>query len=189
MRKTILIILLAFSMHTISQNIEYQINSYTYNIEKSKYTVTNLNVVNSSDHKIILWLDNNTKNCNQTVEVKLHDYFFKRKGDFSLSNIISEYGSTIENVSTDIYYTFYKIIEPKKTFCITILCKHNNSKAHIKVIDELKKQIIVMSENDVKKIEMKFYNFNDLKIMSFKGEQIILSSTDLSFSKCTLKKK
>ncbi len=189
MRKTILIISLAFSLTIFAQNIVYQTNSYTYTIEKSKYIVVNLNVINSSDNKIILWLDNNTENCNQTVEVKLHDYFFKRKGDFSLSNIISEYGSTIENVSTDIYYTFYKIIEPKKTFCITILCKHNNAKAYIKVVDELKKQIMVMSENDLKKIETKFYNFNDLKSMSFKGEQIILSSTDLSFPKCTMQRK
>ena len=189
MRKAIVIISLAFSLNIFAQNVSYQISSYTYTIEKSKYIVTNLNVVNSSDDKIILWLDDNTKDYNQTVEVKFHDYFFKRKGDFSLSNIISEYGSTIENVSTDIYYTFYKIIEPKKTFCITLLCKLNNSKAHIKVIDELKKQIIVMSENDLKKTKMKFYNFNDLKNMSFKEEQIILSSTDLSFPKCTKNKK
>lgn len=187
MRKTTAIIILALSLNTFAQNINYQTDSYTYNIEKSKYTVTNLNVVNSSDNKIILWLDNSTNNCDQTIELKLHDYFIKRKGNFSLSNIISEYGSTIENVSTDIYFTFYKIIEPKKTFCITILSKHNNSKTHIRAIDELKKQINVISENDLNKTEIKFYNFNDLKSMSFKGEQIILNSTDLSFPKCTTK--
>lgn len=189
MRRILLLILLAFTLNAFGQNTYYQTNSYTYIIKKSKYIVTNFNIVNSSDYKILLWLDNSNGIRNQDIKVKLHDYFFKRKGDFSLSNIISEYGSTIENVSTDIYCTFYKIIEPKKAFCITILSKQDNSKVHIKVIDELKRQIIIVSENELKNTGTRFYNFNNLIAMSFKEEQLILSSTDISLPKYTMQKK
>lgn len=182
MKRILLLISVVFALNIFAQKVDYKTNSYTYTIGKSKYLVINLNVVNSSDYKILLWLDNNM-NGNQNVKVKLHDYFFKCKGDFSLSNIISEYGSTIENVFTDIYYTFYKIIEPQKAFCITILCKLNNSKAGIKIIEELKHQIVVVSEKDLKNTDIKFYNFNDLKAMSYKEEQITLSSTDILYPK------
>ena len=66
-----------------------------------------------------------SKDTTQNTKNQFYNYFIVPKGDFSLYNIITEYGSTleIENIKQfpKLFETFYKVIEPFSRFSIYVL--------------------------------------------------------------------
>ncbi|HOK36849.1 MAG TPA: hypothetical protein PK860_05505 [Paludibacteraceae bacterium] len=180
-KNILLFVLVILSENLIAQNIETQI--YSYSINNSKYSILNLKVENFTNDSLLLWLENDKRVWNLDNKSKLWNYFFKKKGDFSLINIINEYGSTIENINTTIYYTFYKIILPQETFSIIIQFKQNEQILELNIEDKIKKQLVILSDKDIKKAGINFYNFIDLMKMSFKGDQIILNLKDITSTK------
>jgi len=98
---------------------------YCYYISNVEYEIIQLNIRNDTNENMLLWFEKDTAVQKKSIEEKVRNYFFKRKGYFSIINVISEYGSTLdfEECGPDIFIYFYKKIEPQKAFLIQVICK------------------------------------------------------------------
>lgn len=176
MKRIALLCIILSPIFVLAQKSYYKINKYSYGVNNIKHIVLTYDIYNTTREPILLWLDKDTTLYNQKTKQRIIHYFFRVKGDFSLSDIISEYGSTIQNVLPEIYLTFYKIIAPKHSFCILVLCDSGNYK---NVIEKIKRSLIIITPMQLAKAQVNFFTFNQLKIMSFKENEIILNSNDL----------
>jgi hypothetical protein len=176
MKKIVLLCIILLPIFVLAQKSYYKINISSYVINNIKYVVLTIDIYNKTREPMLLWLDKDTTLYNQKTKQRIINYFFRVKGDFSLSDIISEYGSTIQNVLPEIYLTFYKIIAPKHSFCILVLCESDNYK---NVIEKIKRSLVIITPMQLEKAQVNFFAFNQLRIMSFKGNEIVLNSNDL----------
>jgi len=148
----IILILIPFSIFgqcvniTIETNILYQADSLQ-NIEV-------IQITNITDEDILIWLDKH----NPYDDKSFTKYFNKKHNDFSLSMLLSEYGSTlvfIDDFKPILYKTFYKVLESQKQFYIIV--KNND-------IDLIRSQIRCHRIQD-----SKFYNN-----LSYSGSLILI---------------
>jgi len=150
MRKYIFILFILSTLNVFSQNVIYE--NYELKISKSKYFADEteynmlvLQIINKTDSALVTWIEKE-KVAHLTDKEKAKNYFMNHKvGDFYLAELHWEQFSNSSKISIQLYYTFYKIIEPRGTFQIIILLDRFDDN-----IDEwIKNYLVVVNENDV----------------------------------------
>jgi hypothetical protein len=162
------------SVNSFAQKISEE--QYNYQIFDIEYEIIQWNINNNTNEKMLLWLEKDSICQKMSIEDKIKTYFFSVKGDFSLINVISEYGSTLMGFKTDLFYTFYKIIEPKGTFSIQIICKPQNNS---EVVDFLKNTIIMTTPTQIKKKKWNIFMISGLERLSFQSNALVITYHDL----------
>ena len=86
--------------------------------DSTSYKCYRYDIINHHSTECLLWIEQN-----ETGKDPLR-YFKKRIGDFSLQQIIYEYGSTLIIEDTDnfseLYSTFFKLLSPQGSFSIYV---------------------------------------------------------------------
>lgn len=170
-----LLLLAAFSISNdrlLGQNIFKRTVDNEYYIEHKKYSFMEVEIYNNSNENLLLWLENDSIIQNQSIKDKVKNYFLRQKGDASLLNIINEYGSTIGNISIELFYTFYKIIPPKKSFYILFNLNGINDKE--KVEEWVNKIVTMVTQSELRTQQINYLNIDNLLKMSYKGISIVL---------------
>lgn len=89
-----------------------QIN-YFNGITEKKEIIDKYQITNNSDENYLTWVALEPINNRTDIEL-VHDYFKKRKGDFSLIEMMFE--NILDSLSVSVGYTFIKDIAPKESF-------------------------------------------------------------------------
>lgn len=147
-----------------------------YYINKKKYSLIDIKVHNNTDENVLLWLEQDTIIQKKRIEDKIKNYFVKNKGDFSLLNMIYDYGSTFESAYTEIFSTFYKALAPKEIFHIIFLFDYSFPNDNIDKL--LLEQIIVVKETELKSKRINYIDFKSLFIMSYQGTSIVIPTKE-----------
>ena len=170
--KKILIIIITFLLHPNLYCQEVSINKDSivqYTIDNINFYLEKVSIENNSNTECILcWIDN----CEQTKDNSnsLYKYLFKRIGNFSLYQIINEYGSTLSidsvNTFSNIFSTFYTIIKPNSSFDIYIINKRES------YISDIINSIKIASEDQLRT----FFDPSDLNFnaLSYKKNYIVI---------------
>jgi hypothetical protein len=150
MNKLITIILIIFLwLNSCAQieNIAINKTINKYATDSLIYTLINFEIVNNSTNNYILWIEKDTINnlCN---ELKVKKYFHKRKGDFTLAEIIYE-NSIIRQGFPTIFFSFYKIIKPNNKFYLTVIKKGEITDT-TEFINRIEKHIAIVKDIDSK---------------------------------------
>ena len=164
------------SINSFAQEINE--TRYTYrifNIE-SEYEVIQWSIHNNTDEKILLWFEKDTVLQKMPIKEKVRRYFFFVKGDFSLVNVIYEYGSTLMGFKSILFHSFYKIIEPQKTFSIQLICKIPNDKD---VVKSLKEAIIMTTPIQMGKEQLNIFMINGLERPAFQPDVLVINGQDI----------
>ena len=152
MKKHIFILFLlstfnAFSQNVIHENYELKTSKSKYFADETAYNMLVLQIINKTDSALVTWIEKDTV-AHLTDKEKAKNYFSDYKGgDFSLAELHWEqFGNQI--LPVELYYTFYKIIEPRGTFQIIILLDKFDDN-----IDKwIKNYLVIVNENDVPSI-------------------------------------
>lgn len=116
------IIYMLFSIYlffTMSLNAQCQIHidtasfSYFNGITEQTQTIDNYQITNNSNEDYLTWVSLVPINNKSNIEL-VHDFFKKRKGDFSLVEMI--YENLLDEQPISIGYSFMKNIIPGETF-------------------------------------------------------------------------
>jgi len=172
----ILFLLLWVSINSLAQKISEV--RYTYNVSnvQSKYEIIQLNIRNDTNEKMLLWFEQDTSFQKKSIGDKVKRHFFSTKGYFSLVRVITEYGSTLTGFETDLFFTFYKIIEPQKTFSIQVICKIPNKRD---IVKSLKEMIITTTPTQMEKERLNIFKIDGLERLSFQPVTLIINGVDL----------
>ncbi|MDR2037077.1 MAG: hypothetical protein LBQ60_04060 [Bacteroidales bacterium] len=149
---------------------------YTYYISDVEYEIIQLNIHNDTREKILLWFEKDTTIQKKSIGDKVRNYFFSVKSDFSLVRVITEYGSTLIGFETDLFFTFYKIIEPQKSFLIQVICKIPNNRD---IVKSLKKMIITATPMQMEKERMNIFEIAGLEQLSFRFNTLVIDGQTL----------
>lgn len=88
--------------------------SYSIHFDKARQSII---IENSTSKEIILWLSEETSPIR---------YFYNQKGDFSIMDVIHEYGSTLNIMNPNVFefdipfINFYKVLDPGKIFSFVL---------------------------------------------------------------------
>ena len=150
---------------------------YTYHISdiESKYEIIQLNIRNDTNEKMLLWFEKDTAYQKKAIGDKVKKHFFSVKGDFSLVNLICENGSTLTGFETDMFYTFYKIIEPQKTFTIQVICKNSRNRNIVKLLKEM---MVTITPAQMKTERWNVFEF-PIEGLSFKPATLVINGVDM----------
>ena len=165
------------SINSVAQKISE--TRYTYHIFNtgSEYEIIQCSIYNSTNEKMLLWFEKDMTIQEMPAKDKVKKYFFSVKGDFSLVNIISEYGSTLTGFKTELFHTFYKIIEPKKIFLIQVICEvPNNNKD---VAELLKKITITVTPSQLEKEKLNIFMISGLDQLSFRPNILVVDGQEI----------
>ena len=151
---------------------------YTYHISnvQSKFEIIQLNVRNDTNEKMLLWFEKDTTFQKKPIGDKVRKYFFLPKGDFSLLRVITEYGSTLIGFETDLFTSFYKIIDPQKTFSILVICKIPYKRD---IVKSLKEMIITTTTTQMENEKFNIFEISGLERLSFKPATLVINGNDL----------
>jgi len=151
---------------------------YTYYVSETKYEIIQWNIRNDTNEKILLWLEKDTAFQKKSIGDKVRKYFFSAEGDFALSllRVITEYGSTLTGFETVLFTSFYKIIEPQKSFSIQVICKipYNRN-----VVKSLKEMIITTTPTQMEKEKLNIFKIAGLERLSFQPVTLVINDVDL----------
>lgn len=177
----LLFIFWASIISAFSQNIQMVADStFKYSLGDKVISCTKMSIVNKSTDKLIIWLDFKK---NDSQEANFKSYFFRRLGDFTLYNIIMEHGSTLTinapKSFSEIFKTFYKILEPKECFDLLFIINEGKlQKSHYKYTKCLKGNLLKsISERELAKLNITIDEA--FKRLSFKPQYIVINVDDL----------
>lgn len=170
MRPLIFLFLMIVSVSKLNaQSVDMNIKLYTsYYYNNDRYNIRELTLTNLSIDTLIVWITDSVKNHNETQSI--YDYFFKQKGDMSLSNII--YDGNVSEVLTVIGDTFIKEIPPDNAFTIFFIDSCNKNDDYY--LEFVKNKIV-----SIKKSSLRPFNFTNFPIwhqLLFRNDTIILSN-------------
>ena len=181
----LIILFWANTISAFSQNIQMVSDStFQYTLGGKVFLCTKMSIVNKSPDKCIIWLDSKK---NDSQEANFKSYFFRRLGDFTLYNIIMEHGSTLTihdpKGFSEIFKTFYKVLEPKECFDFLFIIKDGKSETvNQKYTKCLKGNLLnLISERELAKLDITIDEA--FKRLSFKPQYIVINVDDLYNSK------
>jgi len=119
------------------------INDAEYVVDSTKFTVVSLNITNTSNVDLILWLDD-LDVSKLSTELRIRHYFFTIKGDLSFSHQI--YDNVAHESPSVLYMSFVKRVKPKDIFSFNILLQ---SKPEREKIEKFFKERLVCLSADV----------------------------------------
>ena len=102
-----------------------------------------------------------------TVNSRINQYFYSRKGDFNLSNLL--YEELSNELPIQLYVTFYKILRPIDQFVFSLIIKGNDEKLN-DILANFKKQIVIIKSNESKRLPP----IEDLERYNYKGKSITI---------------
>lgn len=167
-------LLLGVSVNSFAQKISEA--RYSYHISNIQYEIIQLNILNDTDEKILLWLEKDTALQRKSIGDKVKMYFYSPKGDFSLLRVITEYGSTLIGFETYLFSSFYKIIDPQKTFLIQVICKIPYKRD---IVKSLKEMIITTTPTQLEKEKFNIFMIDGLERLSFQRATLVINGVDL----------
>ena len=174
MRKYIFFLFLLSTFNGFSQNKNHE--NYELKTSKSKYfageTAYNmlaLQIINKTDSALVTWIEQDTV-AYLPNNVKARKYFLHAKGDFSLAELHWEqFGNQI--IPIELYYTFYKIIEPRGTFQIIILLDRFDEN----IDGWIENYLVIVNEKDVPLIS----NIKQSKRLKYLENTIMFHAKDI----------
>jgi hypothetical protein len=136
----------------------------------SEHGLIQWNVYNDANERMLLWFEEDTVIQKLPVWGKIRNHFFVHRGDFSLYDIINEYGSTLFGFRHDLFRfdTFYKIIEPQKSFTIHVACDDND------MIKSLRRMIVTVTPAQIDVERFKIFKHPNLELPSFKPDTLVI---------------
>jgi|WetSurMetagenome_2_1015567.scaffolds.fasta_scaffold208469_1 hypothetical protein len=158
-----------------SQSIKVDSSINKYFVDKTEYTQITITYSNTTSDYYILWLDSQVDSL-MTNDEKVRNYYYVRKGDFTLADLIHEH--LINEIPTRIYLTFYKILEPTNQFTFIFLSTDKNMEIE-KVLSELRNQIVLIKSSDTNRLP----TISHLEKLNYKGEFISIPVETLKFHK------
>lgn len=169
MRRYLLIVIIIWNILTVySQSIDMNVKSYMsyfHNLEPN--CITELTITNLSTDTLIVWIVDSLKKDSE--QQNINDYFFTRKGDVSLSEIV--YDGNVSDITIDIGMTFIKELPSLSTFTIFFI---DNCEQHDDYYEKFAKNNIV----SVKKSSLSSFHFTSFAIwqqLLFQNDSIMLS--------------
>ena len=148
MKKKLLILLgLFFYLSSYSQDslliAEKKLNQYWVD---TLYTQIDFSYTNKSTNNYVLWIEKaDVSSLSESERIK--NYFFVRKGDFSLMGLI--WDGNVGSFTPGLFYTFMKIIKPKEQFVVSIIVKGDVCSQSEK-ISLLEKQIQIVESEKIR---------------------------------------
>ena len=143
MKKILLISIIVCSAISSTMLSQVQIDTisicYYNGIINQKQILERIQITNYSNEDYITWVDLDpiTDKSNKDI---IHDFFKKRKGDFSFMQMMHE--DLIEEQSINVGYSFIKNIKPKETFSYDIIKITPNS-------DTYNNRIVILRRDEV----------------------------------------
>ena len=171
MKISILSFLIFYRIFSFAQDGLIKVNKsfLKYYTDTICYSQLNIEIINNTYDNYIIWFDSDSVS-NLPSELKVKKYFQTIKGDFSLSQLISE-NEIIRLGSSVLFVTFYKIIKPKNNFQITIL-KSGEIKNENAFLNSINKHFVIIKENETKRLP----DINNLEVENYKGNNITILS-------------
>ena len=169
MKRYLLIVIIVWNILTVySQSIDMNVKSYMpYFHNLGPNCITELTITNLSSDTLIVWIVDSLKKDSE--QQNIYDYFFTRKGNVSLSEII--YDGNVSDITIDIGMTFIKVLPSLSTFTIFFI---DNCEQHDDYYEKFAKNNIV----SVKKSSLSSFHFTSFPIwqqLLFQNDSIILS--------------
>jgi len=158
-----------FSQNVIYENYELKTSKSKYFAGETAYNMLVLQIINKTDSALVTWIEKDTV-AHLTDKEKAKNYFMNRKGgDFYLAELHWEQFSN--EIPVLLYYTFYKIIEPRGTFQIIILLDKFDDN-----IDKwIENYLVIVNENDVPLIS----NIKQSKRLKYLENTIMFHAKDI----------
>lgn len=170
MNRNLLILFgLLFSLSLYAQEThlitEKKVNQYY--VEDTLYTQIDFFFTNISTNNYVLWIEKDSVSSLSESE-RIRNYFFKRKGDFSLMGLI--WDGNVGSFVPGLFLTFMKIIKPKEQFVVSIIARGNvNDKSE--KISLLEKQIQIVDADKIRGFTVdamsEFFNYkaNNINVL------------------------
>jgi hypothetical protein len=153
---------------------------YTYYISNVGYEVVQCYIKNDTNEEMLLWLEKDTIIQKMSIEDKVKNYFFMSKGERPISffHIINDFGSTATVSSISLFFTFYKLIEPQKTFTIQVICKIPYKKDTVRSLKKMITTVIPsqLEEARLNIFQMSRYGFEEI---SFKPNTLVIDGQNI----------
>ncbi|OFX87871.1 MAG: hypothetical protein A2W99_03810 [Bacteroidetes bacterium GWF2_33_16] len=163
MKKTLLFILIVYSIQTYSQVDNLNLNNELHSEFEFSETELKCVLVNESEFNYLIWLSENDKSGLTNKEL-VNEHFFKIKGDFNLYNIATETLINLDSFSLTDCEVFTKVLQPNDTLNIILKVNGENSnllREEFKLF--LSKRLVLMTEKKAERITI-----NDLDNILFK---------------------
>jgi hypothetical protein len=167
--KILLSFLLAIGVTSCSQstNLKFVEGTNKYLVDTIEYKQIDILIKNSTLETYVLWIDYKNRDS-LSADDRIHQYFYTRKGDFTLSNLL--YEELANELPTQLYLTFYKILSPKDEFVFSVLTKSTIENLN-DFVNSFKKQIVVINSEESKRLPP----IKDLEKYNYEGKSIILT--------------
>lgn len=157
--KYIIFLLIGFSLNVQSQ-IRIDTLSYSYldGITHKDRVIDTYRITNNSNEEYLTWISLDSVNCKSNIDL-VHDYFKKRKGDFSYMDMFYEH--LLDEQPISIGYSFIKNIKKGETFSYSIAKTDTNSTFY-------QDRIVVMKRKEVEEYlrdkldEKYFFKFSQI---------------------------
>lgn len=151
-------------------------SSTTSGIEIEQVFFCQWEIHNNSNEKIVIWLEKDSIVQNMAIGERIKQYFLSKKGDFSLLNLMNEYGSTLIGFESILFNTFYKIVEPHQTFLIRVINNQPNNNIDN---DKIKKMIMTATPSQNPKNQFNIFDHAAFEMLSFKDDILIINEMEL----------
>ena len=152
MKKIILLILVfIFYLEPIysQDSIRISVSQYSYFEDDICYTAIELSILNIGVEEYVMWISKETSIVGISKENLIHDYFIKRKEDFSLLDLI--YENLLGNIPIRVGDNFLKDIKCNERFLIIFLFQQKMDESY--AFDFYKNKVVLI---DKKKLENLF---------------------------------
>ena len=165
--KSIVLILLGFSLTLISYSqdkflqIKRNVSEY---YSDTLYSQIDFHYSNTSDSALVLWIEKGNVDSLSNSK-KINNYFFKRKGDWSLMQMI--WDGNVGSFVPGLFDSFMKIIKAKEQFTVSILKK---GKTNTDLTSSLENHIIIVKAGDIKGLQID----NSIDMFNFKANSVII---------------
>jgi hypothetical protein len=98
--------------------LDFSFNSYSYLIGEESVHICEIVIQNSSDNEYVFWFD--TANVvGYSTKRKIHSYFHRVRGDFSLYNLMTE--NLLTHTSPILFGSFLKKMKRKEKFVMRVI--------------------------------------------------------------------
>lgn len=163
--KSIVLIILGVTLTSYSQDkflmIERNVSEYYVD---TLYSQIDFHYSNTSDSVLVLWIEKeNVDSLSNSQKIK--KYFYTRKGDWSLMQMI--WDGNFTSFVPGLFDSFMKVIKPKQQFKVTILKK---GKVNSDLISSIEKHIVIVKAKDIKGLQID----SSIDMFNYKGNNVIL---------------
>jgi hypothetical protein len=155
------------TLSSYSQNkfLQLERNVSEYYVD-TLYSQIDFHYSNTSDSTLVLWIEKDNIDS-FSIDLKIKNHFFTRKGDASLMQII--WDGNVSSFVPGLFDSFMKVIKPQEQFTVTILY---TGKVDINTdsISSLEKHIVIVNAIDIKGLQIDFR----IEMFNYKATSVII---------------